>query len=247
MSIRRAVRKLINKAGYDVRRLSAQSPAMRTTLAEMCAQVRGVGFEPRTVVDVGVAAGTGELYRTFADAYFLLIEPLGEFESNLKSILAQYNGSYMLAAAGARPGQVTFNVHKHDLDGSSLYKSARGTDADGSEVTVPVVRIDDVVRDKELAGPYFIKADVQGAELDALDGAQETLTQTEVVVLEVSLFEFLKGAPQLFDVVSYMKERGFVVYDVILGRNRPLDNALAQVDIAFVKEDGMFRQIHRYA
>ena len=247
MSIRRAVRRLINKAGYDIQRLSPQSPTSRTTLGQVCSQIRSVGFQPKTVIDVGVASGTGELYRVFPDTYFLLIEPLGEFESNLKSILTQYNGSYVLAAAGARSGQVTFNVHKHHLDGSSLYKSTRGTEADGYEVTVPVIRIDDILKDRELEGPYLMKVDVQGAELDALDGAQQALTQTDVVVLEVSLFEFLKGAPQFFDVVSYMKRRGFVAYDMILGPNRPLDNALAQVDIAFVKEDGMFRQDHSYA
>jgi hypothetical protein len=109
------------------------------------------------------------------------------------------------------------------------------------------VRIDDILREQQLDGPYLIKIDVQGAELDVLDGAQETLLEAEVVVLEVSLFEFMQGAPQLFDVISYMKNRGFVAYDIILGWNRPLDNALGQVDIAFVKDEGMFRTNHSFS
>ena len=195
MSIKDAILKLINKAGYDVRRLPPGSRTMRTTLGKVCSQMRSVGFQPKTVVDIGVASGTAELYKSFPDAHFLLIEPLNEFESSLKSILTQYNGSYILAAAGARSGQVTFNVHKHHLDGSSLYKSTMGPEADGQELTVPLVRIDDVLKDRELEGPYLIKADVQGAELDALEGAQQALTQTDVVVLEVPLFQFLKVNP----------------------------------------------------
>ena len=35
-------------------------------------------------------------------------------------------------------------------------------------------------------------------------------------MLEGSLFEFMKGAPQLYDVVSYMKGRGYVAYDIVL-------------------------------
>jgi hypothetical protein len=45
----------------------------------------------------------------------------------------------------------------------------------------------------------------------------------------------------------HMKNRGFVAYDISGLQYRPLDNALSQVDIAFVKEDGLFRQRHFYA
>jgi len=44
-----------------------------------------------------------------------------------------------------------------------------------------------------------------------------------------------------------MKACGFVAFDIILGWNRPLDNALGQVDIVFVKEDGCFRKDHSFA
>lgn len=122
-----------------------------------------------------------------------------------------------------------------------------GVEADGYEITVPMIRIDDILKDKQLNGPYLIKVDVQGAELDVLEGARQALLETEVVVLEVSLFEFMKGAPQFYDVVSCMKNRSFVTYDIILGWNRPLDNALGQIDIVFVKDKGIFRRDHSYS
>jgi FkbM family methyltransferase len=209
--------------------------------------MRGLGFKPKTVIDVGVASGTPELYNAFPDSYFVLIEPLKKFESDLNSILGQYKGSFVLAAAGSRPGQATFNVHQSHMEGSSLHKETMGTAADGHEITVPVVRIDDIIKEKQLTGPYLIKVDVQGAELAALDGAQQALLEAEVIVLEVSLFEFMVGAPQLYEVVSYMKEHGCVAYDIIPGWNRPLDNALGQIDIVFVKDKGMFRRDHSYS
>ena len=220
---------------------------MRTNTGESYSLIRSLGFRPRTVVDVGVAWGTPPLYRAFADSYFLLIEPLKEFEPQLMSILKEYQGSYVLAAAGSRSGQVTFNVKKDKLDASSIYKESMGPEADGREVPVPMIRIDDVLEDRQLVGPYLVKIDAQGAELDALEGAQRALSETEVVVLEVSLFEFMKGAPQFFDVVLYMKNRDFVAYDIVLGWNRPLDNALGQIDIVFVRDKGRFRQDHSYS
>jgi hypothetical protein len=57
----------------------------------------------------------------------------------------------------------------------------------------------------------------------------------------------MKGAPQFSDVIHYMKNLGFVPYDITLGWNRPLDNALGQVDMLFVKDKGMFRKNQSYS
>ncbi len=247
MKIKNITRRFINIFGYDIRPLVQNSRRIRTAIGESYALIRELGFQPKTVIDVGVASGTPELYSPFPDSYFLLIEPLKDFESDLVSILKRYKGSYVLAAAGSSSGRATFNVHQNHLEGSSLNRESMGTEADGHEVTVPIVRIDDIIKDKQLTGPYLIKVDVQGAELVVLEGAQQALLEAEVVVLEVSLFEFMKGAPQFYEVVSYMKNRGFVAYDIVPEWNRPLDNALGQIEIVFVKDKGMFRRDHSYS
>jgi hypothetical protein len=138
-------------------------------------------------------------------------------------------------------------VHPNHLNGSSLYKETMGTEVNGYERTVPMIKIDDVLNQKKLKGPYLIKTDVQGTELDVLEGGAQVLHEAEIISLEVSMFQFMKGAPEFYDVVVYMKEHGFVAYDIILGRNRPLDNALGQIDVVFVKENGQFRKDHSYA
>ena len=249
MNIKHVLRILANRFGYDIRQIKHKTGAgmLRTTITESYALLYELGFCPKIVVDVGVAKGTKELYDAFPDSFFLLIEPLKEFEPDLKRILQKYHGSYILAAAGPRSDRVTFNVHKDHLEGSSQYKEAMGAVADGYEITVPIIRIDDIIEEKQLNGSTLIKVDAQGAELEVLNGAKKALLETEVVVLEASMFEFLKGAPQFFDVVLYMKNHGFVAYDIIKGWNRPLDNALGQIDIIFVKENGRFRQNHSYS
>ena len=57
-------------------------------------------------------------------------------------------------------------------------------------------------------------ADVQGAELDVLEGACAVLQDTEVVMLKVSLFKTMTTNPEIQDVVAYMKKIEFVVYDI---------------------------------
>jgi FkbM family methyltransferase len=246
MSIKNAIRKLFNMVGYEIQPVNKES-RLRRDIGESYAHLKDLGFQPGTVIDVGVASGTEELYQAFPDSNFLLIEALEVFEPDLIAILDRYQGSYVLAAAGPQAGEVTFNMHEDHLAGSSLYKESMGADADGREVTIPMVKVDDIIREKQLVGPYLIKIDTQGAELDVLEGAQEVLAETEAVALEVSLFAFMKGAPQFFEVVDYMKQRGFVVYDIVTGWNRPLDGALGQVDVVFVKEAGRFRTTHDYS
>ena len=112
---------------------------------------------------------------------------------------------------------------------------------------IPIITINDICRERNLQGPYLVKADVQGAELLVLDGASEILEQTELVILEVSFFRFAEGFPDFYDVIEYMKKHGFVVYDIFGGHNRPLDGARAQADVAFVKEVSQFRASHLWA
>ena len=96
-------------------------------------------------------------------------------------------------------------------------------------------------------GPFLIKVDVQGAELDALRGASKILQQTDLIVLEVVLFDYFEGGNKFLDVISFMSERGFVVYDIFGMHYRLLDGALSQVDISFVAEGSIFRKHHVYA
>jgi hypothetical protein len=42
--------------------------------------------------------------------------------------------------------------------------------------------------------------------------------------------------------ITYMKNIGYVVYDIVGGINRPLDYALGQKDLVFVKDNGFFRR-----
>ena len=69
-----------------------------------------------------------------------------------------------------------------------------------------------------------------------LRGASKIMHAFECVLLEVSLIEINVGVPLLHDVVAYMKSLGYVAYDVLEIYRRPLDNALNQMDILFVRE-----------
>jgi FkbM family methyltransferase len=205
-----------------------------------------LGLTPATIIDVGVGPGTPELYYAFPDAKLVLVEPLEEWRGHLEQLQRERLTEVVTAAAGSNAGSVEIVVHRVPAC-SSMLGTRRGDGAEPVRRAVPMVRLDDLAQERGLAGPFVIKVDVEGAELEVLAGALNVLQESELVLLEVSLFELVAGAPQFHDVVSWMHDHGFVVADFYNGHNRPLDGALAQLDVAFVQLDGRFRREHAYA
>ena len=219
----------------------------RRELGESYQLLYELGIRPKTVIDIGAASGTPELMAAFPDARLVLVEPLTEFADQLDHIAQTRPSIVVQAAAGAVSGSVTFHVHPDQLEGSSALEETMGVFADGVPRTVPVVRVDEAFDRSEFPGPYVIKIDVQGAELIALEGCAELLDSTDVLCLEVSLFSFMKEAPQLAEIVAKLASLGFATWDIIPGWTRPLDGALGQVDMVFVPETSHLRSDHSFA
>jgi FkbM family methyltransferase len=241
---RTALRGALARAGLELRRTGGGGP--RRTLAEALAHARRVGVAPGTVVDVGVAAGTPDLYAAFPDAALLLVEPLADLHrAELDALAGRRPTVVAPVAAGPAPGERRIAVHRVPACSSML--GGRVGEGEAVQRTVPVARLDDLVAEHRLAGPHVLKVDVEGGELEVLAGAPRTLAAAQLVVLEVSFFALVPGGAQVADVVCWMRDHGFVPYDVVGGHVRPLDGALAQLDVAFVPADGPLRADHRYA
>src|SRR3954449_6529991 len=96
--VKEAVRGLADRAGIEVRR---KDSGVRRTPEAVLAHVKRLGFAPATVIDVGVAYGTPELYDAFPDARFLLVDPLEEYAPAIDGIVARLRSAeWVRAAAG---------------------------------------------------------------------------------------------------------------------------------------------------
>ena len=250
--LQRAIRAMLRQLNLDIYRLDSEKAVSlsRSGINGLLRQTQSLGFVPATVVDVGAAFGSfaSQCASVFPHAQYFLLEPLAEYQVVLKKMMGMMpNAQCIAAAASAHHGEVVLNVHP-DLVGSSLLSEIeQNTDVNGMPRIVPAITIDGLIEQTGARGPFLLKVDVQGAELDVLRGAEKMLAATEYILLEVSLFRFFQDGPDFFDVVMHMKSLGFVAYDISGLQYRPLDNALSQVDIAFVKERGLFRQQQFYA
>src|SRR5207245_7941135 len=115
-----------------------------------------------------------------------------EFEPSIKALLAkQVRGSYVIAAAGATAGTTDLNIRG---EASSAYRDVDGSDSEARVRKVPIRTLDQLCEERDLHGPYLIKVDVQGAELNIVTNAPRILVDTGAVILEVSLLQVLERA-----------------------------------------------------
>jgi FkbM family methyltransferase len=223
----------------------ARARATRGSIGEHCDHLARMGFQPRTVIDIGAADGTPGLYDRFEGASILLIDPLTEHVPALERIRREHSGvCFTVAAAGARAGSIEMNVYPAHLTGSTCGNDPRGV---GGPRQVPLITLDEECARRDLEGPYLVKVDTQGFELEVLRGASRILSETEAVILEVSFFRFFTSNPIFSEVVGFMAERGFELYDLLGASVRPLDGALAQADVVFARREGLLRRQERFA
>ncbi|MCC6303511.1 MAG: FkbM family methyltransferase [Gammaproteobacteria bacterium] len=187
---------------------------------------------PLTVVDVG-AASMGE----GTDPYENLVRQPGVnvigFEPNQEAC-AKRN-------AGARPNQRYLPYFIGDGAPHRFYQCANPLTSSLYEpnhplldkfqnLSLPVtgvssvqtVRLDDI---GEIDDCDFLKLDIQGAELDAINGGQALLQNVMVVHTEVEFIPMYQGQPLFGDVDVKLRELGFLLhkFDKIFSRQmKPL-------------------------
>lgn len=203
--------------------------------ADVLAILKRSGLAVRSVVDVGAARGewTRTCLAVFPEASCLMIDPLSENVMPLRSVCDEWPAvRYWTGAVGDQAGELKIFAHG---DQSSLLASEWG----GDLRTVPVRTLDSFLDDGTMPGVDFSKIDVQGAELSVLRGADRVLAQCQAIQIEVGFRKVYQGAATAHEVIAYLGQRGFRIYDICDVCKRE-DRALLQCDLFFVKDGRLF-------
>lgn len=205
------------------------APAMDFGLQAMARR----GFAPATVIDVGAYHGDWAKLarRIWPRCRLIMIEPNRDNQGRLQNVAAEVDGVLFTELLGAHEGwEVPFNIMG---SGSGVLSERSPLPREVERRTLR--RIDSLV--DAVNSPGLLKIDAQGYELEILRGATGILPAIEAILLEIAVIEINEGAPLLHEVVGFMKREGFVVYDILEIHRRPLDKALNQVDLIFLREE----------
>jgi FkbM family methyltransferase len=197
-----------------------EAPPVRRFASWDLSAIEGHGFSPRTVIDVGAAAGTPELYQLFPHAHHVLIEPLEEFADQLEEIARAVDGEYIGMAIGAKPGVASMNIEAI-LVTSSLKKPIGGPSPIELR-QVPINSLDQLLEERQWQPPFGLKIDTEGSEREVIEGGLRVLEEAQFVIAEVSVTKRFESSSTSGDFIALMTSRGFGVVDVIDARPSPL-------------------------
>lgn len=211
--------------------LYAHAPNMELGLRSLADR----GLCPSTIIDVGAFEGKWSemARRVWPESKAILVEPNTTKINQISKAATLLDATLHQELLGATDGaEVTFHV----MESGSSIMAERSPVARHQETRI-LHRLDSIV--PSVVGPALLKIDAQGYELEILKGAQGILDEIDAVLLEVAIIEINVGAPLIADVTAFMKTLGFFVCEVLEIHRRPLDQALNQIDLLFVRENSI--------
>lgn len=204
----------------EVRRTLKSEGMLAHPIKTRAFYLKGYGFAPDVVFDVGVHDGTPWLYKSFPDAQFVLIDPQAGSEAAVRSTGIPQQFDFVSVAVGAENGVATLNLPETAPGkGGAMASLLTRTDRLANSFTrvdrleVPVKRLDDIAAD--YSGRCGLKIDTEGFEAAVLQGAPETLKRCDFVILELSLSKRFDGVAPPSQVVALLADAGLEMRDIL--------------------------------
>jgi FkbM family methyltransferase len=201
------------------------------------------GIPINSLIDVGASNGvwSNHFARHFPGRHHLLLEANEVHTAALDQVCqANPNWVYRMSAVGPKNATLFFDGsdplggHVSEIAHTPNYKP------------FPVSTLDSLLKENPLPAPFMVKLDVHGVEIPILNGAVETLKQTNVLVIEAYNFNLIDSAVPFWDLCRHMLALGYRPLDVFDVLYRELDRAFWQFDLLFVKSDLPLFQDLRY-
>lgn len=242
------VRNSILHFGFNIARpefdrfayLHSFAPSMEMGLSALAQR----GITPVNIIDVGAFEGDWSrmVRRIWPDSRILMFEPNARKSEEVTRAAGEIGASLYQDLLGAEDGkEVNFNI----MESGSSIMNERSSVPRFQELR-RLRRLDSIV--PNLGGSSLLKIDAQGYELEILKGATSILPKIDLIVLEVAAIEINEGAPIISEVVAFTKALGFEVCEILEIHRRPLDQAMNQVDIAFVRANSpLFKDKRHFA
>jgi len=216
-------------------RVAATPTALRPNEFGERAALQGLwerGYSPKVIFDVGAAVGrwTQLALEFWPLAEYFQFEALDERKADLDRLAADTGAriNVIMGGVGKEDAALTMGVTESLFDSSFAYSGSQSRQ-------IQCRRLDSLLREGRIRAPGFLKMDVQGFELNVLEGGQEVLSSCSVVLMECQFFAFCETMNTLDKTIATMASYGFVPYEFVDFLRRPLDGAMGQCDLLFVR------------
>lgn len=211
--------------------------------------IKKLGFNCQVVLDCGAhqAWYSKMVNDVFPEAKLYLVEPLVEMETFLTDFTSRVQNSVYYPFGIGREKSEGYVTKSTSLSGSSTLEVPDEIKLlNGEQYQIDIWSIDELIKKKMIEIPDLIKLDIEGAELHALKGASIALKKTELLIVETSLYNFREYRPDFYQIVDFLYQNEYLLYDVLDFHYRPYDGALGMCDLAFAKKGGHLMKTNRW-
>jgi FkbM family methyltransferase len=193
-------------------------------------------FEPNSILDIGANVGQfyNEIKPIFPDSYYYLIEGNDSCEVVLESL----NVDYSICLLSNIEKEVDFYIRKNEprCTGNSIYRENTSF-YDDDQIVIEKKQTKTLSNLLNNQTFDLIKIDVQGSEIDIINGGLDIFKNAKGILMEISLIEYNQNAPTKEFVYNYMDKLGFTPIEHIGDINHPLTYELIQQDILFLNKN----------
>lgn len=192
-------------------------------------------FEPKSVLDIGANVGQfySEIKPIFPNAYYYLVDG----SKSCEVVLETLNVDYSICLLSDSEKEVDFYIRKNEprCTGNSIYRENTSFYDDDQII---IEKRQTKTLSNLLNNQVFdlIKIDVQGSEIDIINGGLDIIKEAKGILMEVSLMEYNQNSPTKDFVYKYMDNLGFKPVELIGNINHPLTYELIQQDILFLNK-----------
>ena len=192
-------------------------------------------FIPESILDIGANVGQfyNEIKEIFPNSYYYLIEG----NDSCEVVLETLNVDYSISLLSDIEKEVDFYVRKHEprCTGNSIYREYTSFYDDDQIIILKkqTKTLSNILNNKVFD---LIKIDVQGSEIDIINGGIDIIKNAKGVLMEISLVEYNQNAPVKEFVYEYMSNIGFIPIETICNINHPITHELIQKDILFLNQ-----------
>ena len=197
------------------------------------------------IIDVGAHQGESVTFfkSLFERCEIFSYEPCPENFSKLLDVTEAYGTVAVNAAVGPEVGEVPFYQQSSShlggllpINGNSSDSLGYASTASNCEKIVQCVSLDSEVDALELHEIDILKIDVQGYEVGVLKGAKSALKYTNVVMIEISLYDFYgDDGSSWFEANKILGTAGFTLYDISKVSKNPKNFRTDWAELVFCK------------
>lgn len=195
-----------------------------------------------TVIDAGANEGIYSIFsraKVGSEGRVIAIEPSARERSRIernKALNGMDDITVLPVALAERPGNLVLHVAEDGHAGhNTLGRFAAGWVKAKSEGVISAVTLDTIVDEQKLARVDLIKLDIEGAELRALCGSDQTLRRDHPALLMEVMEETLatQGASAM-QLLDYVRQHGYEVFEFAADSGQPVALATAPENLVGV-------------